>query len=87
VQSYEEAFAKIQAATGITDIDELVNTFIEAEDQNFSLFNYVNELNSEVEKLEEQIAEIRSEIEKYRGQGVNTDNQRKKILKVRGGGV
>lgn len=54
VQSYEEAFAKIQAATGISDIDELVTTFINAEDQNFALFNYVNELNSECEKLEEQ---------------------------------
>ena len=50
VQSYEEAFAKIQASTGISDIDELVATFIEAEDKNFSLFNYVNELNNEVEK-------------------------------------
>jgi len=81
VQSYEEAFAKIQAATGISDIDELVTTFINAEDQNFALFNYVNELNSECEKLEEQIADIKSEIEKYKGQGLNTDNQRKKILK------
>jgi len=80
VQSYEEAFAKIQAATGISDIDELVTTFINAEDQNFALFNYVNELNGECEKLEEQIADIKAEIEKYKGQGLNTDNQRKKIL-------
>ena len=43
VQSYEEAFNKIKAATGISDIQELVNTFIANEDQNFSLFNYVNE--------------------------------------------
>jgi predicted helicase len=48
VHKYEEAFARIQTATGITDIDELVATFIEAEDHNFSLFNYVNELNNEV---------------------------------------
>jgi hypothetical protein len=45
-----------------------VTTFIEAEDKNFSLFNYVNELNNEVEKLEEQIANTRKEIEKHRGQ-------------------
>jgi len=81
VQSYGEAFAKIQQATGITDIDELVTTFINAEDENFRLFNYVNELNQEIEKLEEQISDIKNEIEKYKGQGVNTDNQRKKILK------
>jgi len=80
VQSYEEAFAKIQASTGISDIDELVATFIDAEDKNFSLFNYVNELNNEVEKLEELIAGTRKEIEKYRGQGQSTDNQKKRIL-------
>lgn len=81
VQSFEEAFAQIQAATGISNIDELVNTFIDAEDQNFSLFNYVNELNNEVEKLEEQIAEIKQDIEKYKGQGGQNDRQRKKLLK------
>eukprot|EP00002_Diphylleia_rotans_P012183 TRINITY_DN2383_c0_g1_i6.p1 TRINITY_DN2383_c0_g1~~TRINITY_DN2383_c0_g1_i6.p1 ORF type:complete len:540 (-),score=149.72 TRINITY_DN2383_c0_g1_i6:74-1693(-) len=81
VQTYEEGFAKIQAATGITDIDEFVNTFIKVEDQNFSLFNFVNELNNEIEKLEEQIGEIRAEVEKYKSQGINSDNQRKKILK------
>ena len=47
VQSYEDAFNKIQQATGISDIDELVATFVNAEDKNFSLFNYVNELNQE----------------------------------------
>ena len=30
----------------MTDIDDLVNAFIAAEDQNFSLFNYVNTLNT-----------------------------------------
>mmetsp|Transcript_12925 Transcript_12925/g.33232 ORF Transcript_12925/g.33232 Transcript_12925/m.33232 type:complete len:540 (-) Transcript_12925:7-1626(-) len=81
VQSFEEAFQQIKAATGIDNIDELVQTFIDAEDQNFSLFNYVNELNNEVEKLEEQIAEIKGEIEKYKGQGGQNDRQRKKLLK------
>lgn len=55
VQMFGEAFAKIQAATGIADIDELVETFIDAEDRNFTLFTYVNELNEEVAKLDEQV--------------------------------
>merc|ERR1719261_1939220 len=68
VQSYEEAFAKIQQATGISDIDELVRQFIENEDQNFKMFNYLNELNVEIEKGEEQINELKQESEKYKGQ-------------------
>jgi len=47
-------------------IDELVATFIEAEDQKLSLFNYVNELNNEVEKIEVLIAHLRAEIERHR---------------------
>ena len=42
------------------DIDAIVERFMEAEDANISLFNYVNEVNAEVEKLEEQIAEIKA---------------------------
>ena len=44
VQIYDEAYQQIKAATGIHNIDELVQTFIDAEDQNFSLFNYVSEV-------------------------------------------
>ncbi|CEM33805.1 unnamed protein product [Vitrella brassicaformis CCMP3155] len=62
VTAYEEAFAKIQAATGISDIDELVQTFINAEDQNFSLFNYANDLSADIEKLEAQISALRTEM-------------------------
>lgn len=65
VQNFEEAFLKIKAATGIGDIEELVRTFIKNEDQNFSLFNYVNEQTNEVEKLEEQIQQLREEEHKY----------------------
>ena len=65
VQNFEEAFNKIKAATGITDIDELVKTFIKNEDHNFSLFNYVNEQNNEIEKLDEQIQNLREEERKF----------------------
>ena len=77
---YEEAFKQIKKATGMTDIDDLVTAFIAAEDQNFSLFNFVNELNKEQEKLEEQAAELRAEIARYQGSGSVEHVQRKRIL-------
>ena len=57
-----------------------MTTFIDAEDKNFSLFNYVNELNNEVESLEEKIAATRKEIEQYRGQGKSVDSAKKQVL-------
>ena len=44
---------------------ELVDKFLEAEEKNFSLFNYVNELNNEIEQLEGTITETKLEIEIY----------------------
>merc|ERR1719262_104968 len=82
VQSYEEAFAKIQSSTGISDIDELVQVFINAEDQNFSLFNYANELSGDIEKLEQQIGEYKGELEQLKGVGGGgrEDAQKQKVL-------
>lgn len=38
-----------------------MRTFIKNEEQNFSLFNYVNEQSNEIEKLEEAIQTLREE--------------------------
>ena len=41
----------------------------------------MNDVNTEIERLEHSIAEMRNQIEKYRGQGMSTDTQRKKALR------
>lgn len=81
VQNFEEAFNKIRAATGISDINNLVNIFIKNEEHNFSLFNYVNEQNNEIEKLEEQILALREEENKYKLENGADVSQHKEILK------
>ena len=81
VQNFEEAFGKIRAATKITDIEELVRTFIKNEDQNFSLFNYVNEQTNEIEKIEEQIQQLKEEEQKYTLESGDDVHQHKQILK------
>lgn len=40
-----------------------------SEEENFSLFNYVNELTAEIEGLENQIGETKAEILKYQHTG------------------
>merc|ERR1719337_627045 len=81
VGSYEEAFSRIQAATGICDIDELVQNFINAEDQNFTLFKYNNELSADIEKHEQQIADYKEEYTALSGSGTRKeDTDKVKIL-------
>jgi len=81
IHSYEDALRKIQDGTGIHDINEIVTRFLEAEEQNFSLFNYVNDINTEIERLEHSIGDMRSQIERYRGQGMSSDTQRRKLAR------
>ena len=78
-ESYEAAFLKIQEATKIESLDELVDKFIEAEERNYKLFNFVNQLNVETERMESQVSDVAAEIEKFKGQGISGDNQRKKV--------
>jgi len=49
----EDAFEQIKEATGIQNIEEIVTTFIKAEEQNHSLYNYVNLLNQDTDAVEE----------------------------------
>uniref|UniRef100_A0A667XNU9 Outer dynein arm docking complex subunit 1 n=1 Tax=Myripristis murdjan TaxID=586833 RepID=A0A667XNU9_9TELE len=58
VETLQEVFERIQAVTGEDNLDMLVTRFIQAEDQNFALFNFVNEQNTEAEALMEQINQV-----------------------------
>ncbi len=80
VQSFEEAFEKVHKVTGLDNIDDIVTTFIQKEDMNYSLYNYLNELNQEVERLQEDIGEINAEIDRYRGQGQNMDHRNTQMV-------
>ena len=50
------------------------------EDKNFALFNYVNELNNQIEILQEQIVDIKKEIRRFEGQGVELEERQKRLL-------
>jgi len=65
VKIIEDAFEQIKESTGIASVDEIVTTFIKAEEQNISLFNYVNVLNSEIDMIEEQNRNIKDELKTH----------------------
>jgi hypothetical protein len=60
----------------------MVTKFLEAEERNFSLFNYVNDLNTEIDELESFIGENKNEIEKNKDQGSNADSRQKRLARA-----
>ena len=80
VKNYEEALAKIKAETGVETLQDLVDAFLGYEEKNTALLNFVNELTTEIEQLEKQIEEIKSEIARYKQMGALTDTSKKRML-------
>jgi hypothetical protein len=66
VKLIEDAFEQIKESTGISSIDEIVTTFIKAEEQNYSLFNYVNRLGQETDQLEDTNKKIKLDIQNFK---------------------
>jgi len=67
MRTYEDAFSKIQAATGICSIGHLVETFNDAEKQNFRMFKLNSELNREIESLESEIEKQQQHLSELKG--------------------
>lgn len=76
VKIIEDAFEQIKESTGIASVDEIVTTFIKAEEQNISLFNYVNVLNSEIDMIDEQNKNIREELKTHAEVNAMTTKQK-----------
>ncbi|XP_035518168.1 coiled-coil domain-containing protein 114 [Morone saxatilis] len=81
LDALEEVFDRIQTVTGEDNLDMLVTRFIQVEDRNFALFNFVNEQNNEVEALREQISQIQAEIEQFREAGLKQEQDHRSLLR------
>ncbi|XP_032904088.1 coiled-coil domain-containing protein 114-like [Amblyraja radiata] len=80
MEMYEAVFQQIRALTGEDNLEALVAMFVEVEDRNFALFNYINEQNSEAEKQQEEIVDIQAQIESFKSQEMQLEQDRKRVM-------
>eukprot|EP01065_Artemidia_motanka_P048816 TRINITY_DN796_c1_g1_i1.p1 TRINITY_DN796_c1_g1~~TRINITY_DN796_c1_g1_i1.p1 ORF type:complete len:593 (+),score=277.02 TRINITY_DN796_c1_g1_i1:45-1823(+) len=57
--NYQEIVDQLKEMTGIQDMEVLLQKFVKAEEQNFSMYNFVNELNDEIEKETKELDRLR----------------------------
>ncbi|KAJ7998527.1 hypothetical protein DPEC_G00205840 [Dallia pectoralis] len=81
LDTLEEVFQRIQNITGEEDLEMLVTRFIQVEDRNFALFNYVNEQNNEAEALRDQIKQIQREMEQFNAKGQQQEMELHTLLR------
>ena len=81
MENYEKAFNKIKEVTNCPNINELVKRFTQVEDQNFSLFNYVNEINNQIGSVSDELAHLEREMNSWQVQNAGVEEASKKQLK------
>merc|ERR1711937_719186 len=62
LNQYKKAFEDVRQITGAEEAEELIDQFVKMEDKNFALFNYVNEVNNQLQKTEDQIKLLERDI-------------------------
>lgn len=72
----EEDFRKLVSATGIDDVSQLIDCFIQMEEDNFKEFRYINEITFEIQDLESQIASLRNDRNELEEQVTANDKER-----------
>jgi Zn-dependent oligopeptidase len=50
------------------------------EEKNFALFNYVNEMNNQIEILQEQMEDVKKEIRRFERQGIELEEKQQTML-------
>uniref|UniRef100_T1J6H2 ODAD1 central coiled coil region domain-containing protein n=1 Tax=Strigamia maritima TaxID=126957 RepID=T1J6H2_STRMM len=82
VEFYRKAFNKIAALTGEENIEALVERILRTEEENFALFNYVNELNREIEEYQASIQKLRNEIMELKSNGQERELNRQEEIRL-----
>ncbi|KAM9408183.1 coiled-coil domain-containing protein 114 [Pholidichthys leucotaenia] len=81
LEALEEVFERIRTATGEDNLDLLVNRFIQVEDRNFALFNFVNEQIKETETLRDLINQVQEEMEQAWVRGLQQEEDHRSLLR------
>lgn len=63
---YHATMQRIMTFSNEKDVEKLVSKFVKQEEENFALFNYVNELSHEVEALTDQVQQLEEQIDEQR---------------------
>merc|ERR1712072_1248414 len=71
MQDYEEAFRRIKEATGVSDVNEVIQKFLTQEDTQNNLMNLSKENQNKIDSLTEERRKLRAQVEdlKFSGGG------------------
>ncbi len=79
-RSYKESFKQIQKLSGLKSTEDIIKAFVRHEEESFSLFNYVQTINQECDKLFYERTKLEEEMEEYQQEQLKKESERKSIV-------
>lgn len=78
--SYKESFAQLQKVSGLKSTDKIIKAFVKHEEESFSLFNFVQTVNQECDRLFYERTQLEEEIDKHQQEQLKKEHERKQIM-------
>lgn len=80
ISSYESMFEQLKKMTGVESLAEMVSNYIQQEEEMFSLYNFIQTVNTEIDTVIEATQQTEAEIKKFRADQHEQDQQRRSII-------
>jgi len=77
IATYENMFNQLKYMAGVDSLEEMVSSYIAHEEEMFSLYNFIQTVNAEIDAVSEATIQTEHEILRYRDEQQNQDQQRR----------
>lgn len=78
--AYERMFDQLKSMTGVESLEEMVSNYIAHEEEMFSLYNFIQTVNTEIDTVVEATNQTEDEIAQYRLDQQDQDQQRRSTI-------
>ncbi|KAK7061144.1 hypothetical protein SK128_001394 [Halocaridina rubra] len=78
--TYRAAVSHLREMSGEDSVESLVSNYLQAENDNYTLFTYISDLNNEVTSVTAEVRRLRQEIEESKGKGADTERDTQRTI-------
>jgi hypothetical protein len=80
IGAYENMFDQLKSMTGVESLEDMVSNYIAHEEEMFSLYNFIQTMNTEIDAVVESTIQTEQEIAQYRADQLDQDQQRRSTI-------
>eukprot|EP01041_Mallomonas_annulata_P000841 gene841-1639_t len=80
IHNYETMFEQLKRITNSDSLEEVMSTYSAHEEEMFSMYNYIQTQNTELETVIDATVQIQEEIKRYKQTQKEQDDQRRRII-------